>query len=189
MRNHGSSSLIVRYLLKRPIHRRSTPALDSTCIRDHFLRASSIVEEDNPASQLGSIARPFVEREPAKADGRTPKGVLLISGRQSDKTPYIVYKTGSNQRFSEMKIDCRNNLGNGDEEEREFNIDRLVYWPSCALTSSMKTLSALSALAVKSFFEDSFSRPGGRRPNSSSLPIDDSARTVPIRARVDGGPA
>ena len=126
MRNHGSSSLIVRYLLKRPIHRRSTPALDSTCIRDHFLRASSIVEEDNPASQLGSIARPFVEGEPAKADCRTPKGVFLISGRQSDKTPYIVYKTGSNQRFSEMKTNCRNNLGNGDEEERELNMDRLV---------------------------------------------------------------
>lgn len=59
--------------------------------------------------------------------------------------------------------------------------------PCYALTSSMNTLSALSAFAVKSLFWDSFSRPG-RRPSSSSLPIEDSALSVPARARVDGAP-
>jgi hypothetical protein len=87
-----------------------------------------------------------------------------------------------------VEIDGRNDLRNGDETRRintdGFPLTVLGY----ALTSSMNTLSALSAFAVKSLFCVSFSRPG-RRPSSSSLPIEDSALSVPTRGRVDGGPA
>lgn len=153
---------------------RPAPRLDPRRIHRQVPRARGVVYEVCTAAEPWLLARTFGVRHRRPRDGRGPQQVLFIASGDAHETDHVLGELRADMRLRVVRGDRAEDLYNAHERSESVREETV-------LTSSMKTLSALSGRPANSGFCVDPPSFVGTRTASSSLPIEPSAFTVPVR--------